>query len=128
MSGRKNTNRYKLESSKSLAASFTTTPTMITFMDNCSYQINITTSNSTGTFTVQGSDDYQAASSVQQPVTGSWIDLPLGGDTAAPIANAANDNIIINMNQLPFNAIRIIYTSTIAGTGTCDIWIVEKQL
>lgn len=125
---RKNVNRYRLVSSQSLSSSFNSAPTMITYMDNCSYQINITTTNSIGTFSVQASNDHQDQQGVQQPLAGNWVDLPLSGATAAPVANAANDNIIINLNQLPFNAIRLVYTSTTPGTGTADIWVEEKMI
>lgn len=124
---RKNTLRYRVATAQSLTTSFTTSATLIKYLDNCSYQINITTSNSIGTFTVQGSNDYN----VDEPDNvisnaGNWIDLTLGGGT--PFANAANDNIIIDLNQLPFNAIRIHYTAATPGTGTCEIWMNCKQV
>ncbi len=126
---RKNTNRYHVATAQSLAASFSSTPTIIKNLDNCSYQIDITTTNSIGTFSVQGSNDYDR-DEVSNVVsnTGHWITLTLGGTTATPVANAANDDIIINLNQLPFNAIRIIYTAGTAGTGHCDIWLMTKQI
>jgi hypothetical protein len=111
-----------------MAASFTTTPTMITYGDNYAYQIDITTSDSTGEFKVQGSVNYQAQQGVQEPEDGAWVDLPLGGPTTNPEAAGANDNIIINLNQLPFNAIRLVYTPDTAGTGTCDVWVMGKML
>lgn len=101
---------------------------MVTYMDNCAYQINITTSDSTGTFKVQASVDHQDQNAVQQPNTGNWVDLPLGGATTSPVVAAANDVIIINLNQLPFNAIRLTYTAGTAGTGVVDIWVEEKML
>lgn len=112
-------------SSQSMAASFNSLPTMIKYLDNISYQINITTSNSTGTFSIQGSNDFQAADGLSTAATGNWVTLTLSG---TPTAAAANDNIMITMNQLPFRAIRLVYTSTIAGTGTCDCYIAAKQL
>lgn len=128
MSGRKNVLPPVLVSSHSLAATFSTSPTVITFLDNCAYQINVTTSNSTGTFMVEGSLDYVQATANVTGVTGHWIPLTLGGTTAAPVAAAANDQIIINLNQVPFNALRMSYTSTIAGTGTADIYFMSKMV
>lgn len=125
---RKNILRHQLVASQSLASSFNSTPTVIAYLDNCSYQINITTTNSTGTFGVQGSVDYQEATPNQLGNAGHWIDLPLGGSAAAPVAAAANDSILINLNQVPFNALRITYTSTIAGTGTAELWLLDKQI
>lgn len=122
--GRKDIIVYKLVSAQSLAATFNSSPTVINYMDNCSYQINVTTSNSQGTFSVQASNDYKK-DEPSQIVTnaGTWVDLTLSG---TPTVAAANDSIIINLNQLPFTAIRLHYTSTIAGTGTADIYITDK--
>ncbi len=119
--------RSRLLSAQSLSADFTITPTMIKYLDNIAYQINVTTSNSIGTFVVQGSLDYNTDSTGTN--AGNWIDLPLGGpNTGVPTVNAANDLIMIDMNQLPFNAIRLKYVKGTAGTGTCDIWLVGKQV
>ena len=125
---RKDTNRYLLNPNgpQSLAASFISPPTIIRNHDNCSYQINIYTSDSSGTFAVEISNDYQvdpATQVVENP--GTWLALPLGG---TPVVAAANDTIVINLNQLPFMAMRLNYTSTVAGTGTCDMIVTEKQI
>jgi hypothetical protein len=125
---RKNTVVYQLAKAQSLAASFSTTPTIVRYLDNCSYQINVTTSDSTGTFQVEVSNDYYVNegndSVVMNP--GSWTALTLAGGT--PFVAAADDTIVINLNQLPFYAVRIHYTSTVAGTGTCDIFVTDKQI
>lgn len=123
---RKNVLKNKIATAQTLAASFNSLPTMIPFGDNCAYQVNVTTTNSTGTFSVQGSLDYVQQTQDTKGVAGNWIDLSLGGGT--PTVAAANDTILINLNQLPFNAVRIAYTSTIAGTGTADIYVMEKQI
>lgn len=128
---RKNTLQYQLLTTQSLSANFTSPVTSITYLDNLSYQINVTTTNSTGTFTIQGSTDYEISlptSTVINP--GNWCDLPLASTAgvASPTVAAANDVIIVDMNQLPFVAIRIKYTSGTAGTGTVDIWISAKQI
>ena len=104
----------KLLTSQSMAANFNTAATTVTFLDNVGYQINVTTSNSTGTFAVQGSLD-----------SVNWASLSLSG---TPVAAAANDVIVININQFPFTYIRLAYTSTVAGTGTCDVYIDAKAL
>ncbi len=127
---RKSTLPFVVEAAKSLAATFTTTPTVINYLDNVAYQIIVTTTDSSGTFAVQASLDYRANSAPEFPVanTGTWTDLPLGGATATPVANAANDTIVINLNQLPFSAIRIAYTAGTAGTGTCKILLFAKSI
>lgn len=114
-----------LEASKSLSTAFTTTPTVIDFQDNVCYQIDITTSDSTGTFVVQVSLDYVQGDANNRAVAGNWIDLTMSG---TPIAAAANDDIVISLNQLPYHAIRLKYTPTIAGTGTAKITIMAKNV
>lgn len=111
---------------QSLSASFTSAPTVIRELDNCSYQINISTVDSTGTFNIQSSDDYHVSEPgnvVTNP--GTWVNLPLSN---AIVAAGANDTILVSLNQLPFYAVRVSYTSTIAGTGTCNIFITDKML
>lgn len=127
---RKNVVTKKIATAQSLGATFNSEPTVIQWLDNVAYQINVTTSNSTGTFAVQASLDYEPSGSVDPispgGVTGNWVDLELSGGT--PSVAAANDSILIDLNQLPYKAIRLRYTSTIAGTGTCDIYINSRQL
>lgn len=125
----KNTLVYNLTPTpQSLAVSFVTPPTVVRFLDNCSYQINLTTTDSVGSFQVQASNDYYVNEGndnvVQNP--GNWVKLTLAGGT--PFVNAANDNIIIDLNQIPFYALRISYTPTVPGTGTCTIFVTDKRL
>lgn len=128
MSSRKNVLSPQLiESAHSLAASFNSAPTVIDYLDNCAYQVNITTTNSTGTIAVQGSLDYVPANNGAQVAnTGTWVDLTLGGGT--PTVGAANDSILINLQQVPFHAVRLVYTSTVAGTGTANIYVMAKMI
>ncbi len=124
---RKNVVVYKVANAQSMAANFTTSPTLIKYLDNMAYQINISTTDSVGTFAVEASLDY-AVDEVGNTVTnlGNWVPLNLAG--GVPFAAAANDTILIDLNQLPFNAIRLSYTSGTAGTGHCDIYIMARQL
>lgn len=125
---RKNILHFPVATAQSLAASFNSIPTIVQNLDNCAYQIVVTTTNSTGTFAVQASLDYApSASGPEFPaaIAGTWVDLTLGGGT--PTVAAANDQIVINLNELPFKAIRLAYTSTIAGTGVADIQFFGKQ-
>ncbi len=126
---RKNVLPYQLLTNQSLAVPFTTIPTVVTFTDNIGYQIDITTSNSTGTFEVEISNNYavnNVTNTVENP--GTWEPLTLGGPTANPIVSAANDIISISLNQLPFGAIRLRYIPSVAGTGTCSVWFLSKQI
>lgn len=116
----------KLLAQQSMAANFTSPATVIKYTDNVCYQINATTTNSIGTFAVQTSLDYVPANDPAGPaVAGNWTTLALSG---TPTINAASDTISINLNQVPASAIRLVYTSTTAGTGTCDIYITAKGL
>lgn len=115
----------RLTAAQSLSASFNSTATLIPFMDNCAYQINATTSDAVGTFAVQGSVDYVPATANSPGNTGNWVDLSLGGGT--PTLASANDSLIINLMQVPFNALRLAYTRT-SGTGTAELWVMSKQV
>ena len=136
MSGRKNTLVTQVGPSGfgvnatpfSLASAFTTPPTVVRNLDNCSIQINITTTNSTGSFAVQVSNDYYVSEGNDSVVenAGTWVPLTLAG--GVPFANATNDQIVISLNQLPFYAVRVAYTPTIAGTGTCTIYLTDKAI
>lgn len=105
----------KIASAQSLAAAFQATATQVPYLDNVSLQLNVTTSDSTGTFKIQATVD-----------SVNWIDLDLGG--GVPDVAAANVNHLINLNQVPFNALRVSYVPTIAGTGVCDVWVEAKQV
>lgn len=121
---RKDVALKKISSAQSLATSFISEPTVIRYLDNCAYQINAS-AGATGTFQVEASLDYK----VNEPNNvvsnaGNWAALDLTG-TPALIGSA--DTIIIDLNQLPFNAIRLRYIAT-NGTGTADIYVMVRQL
>lgn len=123
---RKNSLIYPLAVAQSLATDFTTPPTVVTHLDNVSYQIVATTTDSSGTFSVQVSNDYainETTNAVKNP--GTWTALTLSG---TPALTGASDSIVINLNQLPFLAARLAYTSSVAGTGVATITLVAKQI
>jgi hypothetical protein len=122
---RKNTLEFPVLTGQSLAGDFTSPVTDVRNLDNCSYQIVVVTSDDAGTFSVEASNDYERAITGDVTDPGTWAALPLGG---IPTIASAADIILINLNQLPFKAIRVTYTSTTAGTGTCDIKLVAKQI
>lgn len=124
---RKNTLEYTLLEAQPLDAAFESPVTLVKQLDNCSYQINITNTTSTGFFVVQASNDY-GINEITNDITfaGTWADLPLGG---TPTLQASNDTILINLNQLPFKAIRIVYVPNApGGDGLCDIKLFCKQI
>ena len=97
----------------SLASSFNTISTSILNLDNVSYQIVITTTNSTGTFNIQCSSDNVNWATIGQ----------------AAVVAAANDIAVVWINQeycSPY--VRLAYTSTIPGTGTCSIILTAKDI
>lgn len=123
----KNNLIYKLLSNQSLSASFNSPPTVIRNLDNCSYQINVVTTDSQGTFQVQVSNDYyvsEPTNVVENP--GNWIPLTLAGGT--PSVVGVDTNIVIDLNQLAFYAVRVAYISSTAGTGTCNVYVSDKRL
>lgn len=116
----------KIASNQVLSSSFTSAPTIFTYTDNISYQINITTTDSVGSFQIEGSLDYVPNTPLTDPaVAGNWAPLVLSG---TPVANAANTTLLININECPYNALRVRYTSSVAGTGHCDIFVMAKGL
>lgn len=102
----------RIAHNQSLAASFNSTVSTPTYQDNISYQINITTTDSIGDFYLQGSNDNV-----------NWADT---GNTIT--VNAVNDVGLINVNQWPFNYIRLRYDSSTAGTGTVDVWYMHRSI
>lgn len=121
--GRKNVlTPVVLESAKSLSASFVTSPTTVLFQDNLSYQINITTSDAVGTFSIEASNNYQEQNSLDTADAGDWLTLTLDG---TPTLASTSDIIGISLNQFPYKAIRLRYTRT-SGTGAAEILIAGR--
>lgn len=122
----------KIATAQSLASSFNSSPTIISYEDNIVYNIKVTTSDSTGTFKLQCSPDYVPSAAPTQSssaATGTWYDLAMSGDNlGVPTVNAANDSMTLKLTQVSFKAIRLAYTSSVAGTGTCDIYITANTV
>lgn len=127
---RKNSLVYTLPT-EALAGSFTSPVTGIEYLDNCSYQIDCATSDAVGSFAIQASNDYDPGGPISgEGNPGTWVTLDLGSSTGTfvPFVNAADTNILINLNQVPFAATRLVYTSTTPGTGTVVITISNKSI
>lgn len=95
-----------------MSSSFNTVATQVIYQDNISYQINITTTDSEGTFVLQGSND-----------NSNWANLGTMGSAAA-----ANDVIATDYTQFPYAYVRVKYTSSTAGTGTCTILFMARNV
>jgi hypothetical protein len=123
---RKNTLEYQIATAQPLSSSFISPVTNCLTLDNCSYQIDVATTDSTGTFVVEVSDNYaESLVTNAQTAVGTWGALPIGG---SPVVASTNDSIFIDINQISFKAIRVRYTASTAGTGTCAIKLVCRQI
>lgn len=87
----------------------------IPYLDNIGIQINVTAPALTaGFFTVNASLD---------GVT--YMPLVMSG---TPAVTGANDTILISLNQVPFRYLTVSYTSSTAGTGSCDVYVMSKEI
>jgi len=117
-----------IDAAADLSADYTSPVTLVKYLDNISYQIDVTANSSQGTFAVQGSNDYSPGGPgmENQANAGHWIDLVLSGGT--PTVAGSDTDILIDLNQLPYKAIRLNYTSSVAGSGVAVIRLFAKQL
>ena len=110
-----------IASSQSLASAFGCTPTELSFLDNIAYQIEVSTTNSSGQFVLQATLD--SPDSLGSFASVNWTTLMNCG-----AITGANDSILVNVNQFPYKYARLYYTPSVAGTGTCSIKIMAKQI
>jgi hypothetical protein len=98
MSGRKNVLLpFKLLSNQSLSASFSSAPVTIQYIDNIGITLACTgVTTNTGAFRIECSIDGI-----------KWIDI--GITPSMSLANA-NDDLIINLTQLPFAQLRVSFS------------------
>lgn len=111
----------QVETNKSLASAFYSTPTEVSFQDNLAYEIIVTTSNSTGNFFLVGTLD--SPDNLGSFAAVNWVQLIACGTVAA-----ANDVIGIDINQFPFKYVALQYVPSVAGTGTCNIKIMARTV
>lgn len=97
---------------QSLAANFTSAVSTWVMQDNVDYQINVTTTDSSGNFFLQVSLDGS-----------NWTDVGPCGTIAA-----ASDTILVEYNQAGSYKTRIRYAAGTAGTGTCNILVSAKAM
>lgn len=93
-------------------ATVTSSALQMQFLDNVSLQLN-GTGTPTGTFDLQGSLDQT-----------NWVSITL--PSAAAFAGSAT-SILMDLNQLSFPYIRIVYTRT-SGSGTLTIYASGKEV
>lgn len=125
MSGRKNVILpFHLVSATSMAADITSIPTNGTFQDNVGIQVKWVSSDGVGVISIQGSIN-AVVNQAGTLVSGDWYDLTFNPVLTQPNSNSGG--YLINLNQVPYNFIRVKYTRT-SGTGTFDAWITEKEI
>jgi hypothetical protein len=102
---------YKIIDAGDMSGNLTSSVTDIQYMDNICMEL-VWTGTPTGSFSVEGS------------LTGdNWIAISL--TPSAPSGSAGS--ALLDMNQLSFPKIRIVYTAT-SGSGTLNAWIGGKML
>ena len=108
---------YHLAENQSLAAGFTSSVTHISFLDNIGVQIVVSgVVTNAGQFAIEASIDEV-----------NWQAITLS-PVISPLANN-NPNILVNLNMLPFKALRVTFASPGVGAdGICNIWLSAKEL
>lgn len=107
-------------SAQSMTGTITSNPINVQYLDNISIQLNFT-GTPTGTFELQGSLDYSPGPLAN---TGNWIGMVL---PEVPVASGSADTILIDMMQLSFPWIRVVYTPT-SSTGTLNGYLSGKAV
>lgn len=110
---------YKALSAANMASTITSPVTTIQWLDNIAIQFNFTGSP-TGTFSVQGSLDYDP--NTNNP--GTWNSVTLD---PVPVASGSSGSILINMDELAFPYLRVQYVPS-GGTGSLDYFISAKEI
>lgn len=113
---------FKIAAAHSLAASFSTSPMNVDFLDNVGIIIDATNvTDNTGTFDVQVR--------FKDPKSGEvsgWGSLTL--DTVPTLADASAV-LVVNLNQIPFSEFRISFTAAGAvPDGSANIWFSARQV
>lgn len=115
---------YHFIVAQTIATNYTSNPVNIQFLDNVCIQLNFT-GTPTGTFAVQGSLDYsQNALTGVQTNAGNWVPIAL---PITPVASGAAGTILLDLNQLSFPWIRVVYTAS-SSTGVLDGYIGAKAV
>lgn len=107
---------FKLLDGQSLSASFSSAPVTIQYLDNIGITLACTgVTTNTGAFRVECSIDGI-----------KWIDLAI---TPSMSLSNANEDLIINLNQVPFSQLRVSFTPAGGSpNGSVDGFITGKML
>lgn len=112
---RKNVVRgYKMMDAADISASVNSSEVNVINLDKASVLVSWSGTSPVGVLKVEA----------KNADNGAWFELDMGG----PISVSGNSgNHILLFNELPHNAIRLVYTST-SGTGNLDAVLVAKQV
>ncbi len=111
-----------LLSAVSMSTDITSVAVEIKNQDNIGVQLNWTTADAIGAFSIQISSDHvqDLEGNIQTP--GNWISLPL----SPGISSAGNsDTAYVDLNQMSAQYMRVLYTRT-SGSGTVTAIVVAK--
>lgn len=103
-----------LFTSADMSGNLTSGAVNIQFLDNVSMQL-VFTGVPVGTFSVEGSLDYEANPMAPDVVlnAGNWTAITL---TPPPTASGGSDSILLDLYGLSFPYLRLVYTAT-SGSG-----------
>lgn len=111
---RKNTIKgYKVITDGDMSGNLTSEVTNIINLDNIGYLVEWVGSSPEGEITVE----------VQSGPSG-WLPLDFGSTIAV---SGNTGNLIINVNQSPFENLRLVYTAT-SGSGTLNVTLSSKSV
>lgn len=114
--------QYHVVAAQSMGASFASSATNVGWLDNISYQVNVS-GTPTGSFDVQVSNDHVEENGVVI-TAGNWITVtPLN----AVVTTGSPAQSMIVYDQCASTYVRLIYTRT-SGTGTADVYIHVKEI
>ena len=109
------TKPFKILDAQALSASFQSASMQTGWVDNIGIQLNVTTSANTGQFAIQGSNDNT-----------NWANVTVS--PSIPALAGANTVILVNINQWPFEYIRIGFTLGTRTNGSVTAWVKEKSI
>lgn len=104
-----------------MSGTITSSARDIRWQDNCSIQLNFI-GTPTGTFNIQGSADYFQDQEGNIVNAGNWVNLVF---TTPPVAAGGPGTVLLDMNQLSFPWVRVMYVPT-SGTGSLNAFISTK--
>lgn len=122
MSSRPQAAPFSVITNVSMAASITSTPTIIQKLSMIGYDISWTGSTPVGTMSVQVSNTYSENADGSVKNTGNWTTLTLSAPTAV---SGNTGNGFIDVDATGAYAIRLVYTRA-SGTGTMNATITAK--